>query len=82
MKEISSTLSDVIFTVCNKIISNAKLDKTYRCRIINKIADDKYTVRKDNVDHIVFGAREYQTDDIVYVLLPLNSWKDAIIVFP
>ena len=82
MKEISNALSDTIITVCKKFINDAKLDKTYRCRVINKIASDKYTVRKDNVDHIVFGAREYLTDDIVYVLLPLNSWKDAIIVFP
>ena len=82
MREISNALSDAIFTVCNKIISNAKFDKTYRCRIVSKIADGKYTVRKDNIDHVVFGAKEYTTDEVVHVLLPLNNWKDAVIIFP
>ena len=80
MREISNALSDAIFAVCNKAISNAKFDKTYRCRIVEKIADGKYTITKDNVEHTVSGAGTYEPDEFVYVLLPLNNWKDAIII--
>lgn len=80
MREISKALSDVIFDVCHKIVSNAKYDKTYRCRIISKISDNKYIVVKDNVQHVVIGKNEYGIDQIVYVLLPENSWLNAIIL--
>ena len=82
MKEISNALSDAIFTVCNKIIANAKFDKTYRCRIVNKVADGKYTIKKDDVEHVVYGRGEYNVNDVVHVLLPQNNWKDAFIIFP
>ena len=79
MKEISSTLSDVIFTVCNKIISNAKLDKTYRCRIINKIADDKYTVRKDSLNlrkYIVMPKEKFQPGYEYKLKVPHRKFRD------
>lgn len=82
MKEISNTLSEVIVSVCNKIISKAKFDKTYKCRIVNKISDGKYLIIKDNVEHIVSGAFNYQNGQIVRVLLPQNSWSDAFIIYP
>lgn len=82
MKEVSNALADAIFTVCNKIISNAKFDKTYQCRVISKIANGKYVVMKDNVEHVVVGAFEYATNEIVQVVLPQNSWKNAFIVYP
>ena len=55
MREISTTLSDTIISVCTKIIESAKFDKTYRCRVISKVADNKYLVSKDNVQHLVSG---------------------------
>ena len=82
MKEVSNALADAIFTVCNKIISTAKFDKTYRCRIVRKVSNGKYAIIKDDIEHIVAGAYEYAIDEIVYVLLPQNSWKDAFIVCP
>lgn len=82
MKEISNALSDAIFTVCNKIISKAKFDKTYKCRVISKVSDGRYVIIKDNVEHVVVGACEYSTNEIVQVLLPQNNWKDAFIVYP
>lgn len=82
MKEISNALSDAIFTACNKIISKAKFDKTYKCRVINKISDGKYVVMKDNVEHTASSIFEYHPDDIVTVLLPQNSWTNATIVYP
>lgn len=82
MKEISNTLSDVIVSVCNKIINKAKFDKTYKCRIVNKVSDGKYLVIKDNVKHTVSGISNYENDQIVRVLLPQNSWEDAFIIYP
>lgn len=82
MKEISSALSDAIFAVCNKIISKAKFDKTYRCRIVGKISDGKYMVMKDNIEHSVCCTGEYDTNEIVSVLLPRNNWAEALIVYP
>lgn len=82
MKEISKALSDTIFTVCNKIITNAKFDKTYKCRVVSKVSDGKYIVIKDNIEHVVSSAYSYNVNDIVTVLLPQNSWKDATIVYP
>ena len=80
MREISNTLSDVIFTACPKIIDSAKFDKTYKCRVISKIADNKYMVQKDGISHIVTSNGVYSEDDIVYVLLPENNWINAIIL--
>lgn len=80
MREISNALSDAIFTVCNKIISSAKFDKTYKCRIVSKVSDNKYIVMKDNIQHTVIGKNLYETNQIVYVLLPENSWLNAIIL--
>ena len=80
MREISNALSDTIFTVCNKIVSSAKFDKTYKCRVVSKVADNKYVVQKDNVSHVVVSNGEYSENDIVYVLLPENSWINAIIL--
>ena len=82
MKEISNALSDAIFTVCNKIISKAKFDKTYQCRVVNKVSDGKYIVIKDDIEHVVKSVFTYNIGDIVTVLLPQNSWKDATIVYP
>ena len=82
MKEISNALSDAIFTVCNKIISKAKFDKTYKCRVVSKVSDGKYVVMKDDVEHIVNSAFTYNVGDIVTVLLPQNNWKNATIVYP
>ena len=82
MKEISDALSDAIFTVCNKIISKAKFDKTYKCRVVRKISDKKYLVIKDNVEHVVDGSFDYEVNQIVRVLLPQNSWTDAFIIYP
>lgn len=82
MKEISNALSDAIFTVCNKIISKAKFDKTYKCRVIDKVSDNKYLVKKDNIEHMVSGRSDYEIDEIVRVLLPQNNWKDAFIIYP
>lgn len=82
MKEISKALSDAIFTVCNKVITNAKFDKTYKCRVVDKVSNNKYIVVKDNIEHIVSSAFSYNVNDIVTVLLPQNSWKDATIVYP
>ena len=82
MREISNALSDAIFTVCNKIISTAKFDKTYKCRVASKVSDGKYIVIKDNIEHVVSSAYSYNVNDIVTVLLPQNSWKDATIVYP
>ena len=82
MREISNALSDAIFTVCNKIISTAKFDKTYKCRVVSKVSDGKYIVIKDNIEHVVSSAYSYNVNDIVTVLLPQNSWKDATIVYP
>lgn len=82
MREISNALSDAIFTVCNKIISTAKFDKTYKCRVTSKVSDGKYIVTKDNIEHVVSSAYSYNVNDIVTVLLPQNSWKDAAIVYP
>lgn len=82
MKEISETLSDAIFTVCNKIISKAKYDKTYKCRIVEKISNEKYLIIKDNVTHVVSGSSTYEVDQIVRVLLPQNNWSDAFIIYP
>ena len=80
MREISNALSDAIFTVCNKIISNAKFDKTYKCRIVSQVSDNKYTVMKDNMEHTVIGKNKYEINQIVYVLLPENNWMNAIIL--
>ena len=82
MKEISNALSEAIFTVCNKIISRAKFDKTYQCRIVSKISEGKYIVVKDNIEHIVSGTCEYAQNEIVQVLLPQNNWRHAFIVYP
>lgn len=82
MNEISSSLSDAIFTVCNKIISSAKFDKTYKCRVISKMSDKKYVVQKDGVSHIITSSKEYADNSIVYVLLPENNWSNAIILHP
>ena len=82
MKEISNALSDAIFTVCNKVISKANFDKTYKCRVVSKISDNKYLVIKDNVEHFVIGSSNYEADQIVRVLLPQNNWKDAFIIYP
>lgn len=82
MKEISNALSEAIFTVCNKIISKAKFDKTYKCRVVSKVSNGKYIVMKDNVEHIVVGAFEYTPNEMVQVLLPQNNWRDACIVYP
>ena len=80
MREISNALSDVIFTVCNKVISNAKFDKTYKCRIVSQVSDNKYRIIKDNIQHTVIGKNKYEPNQIVYVLLPENSWLNAIIL--
>lgn len=82
MKDISESLTNAIFTVCNKAISNAKFDKTYKCRVVNKVSDNKYIVVKDNVEHAVDVSHDYETDQVVRVLLPQNSWTDAFIIFP
>lgn len=82
MKEISTALSDAIFTVCNKIINNAKFDKTYKCRVVNKISDGKYIIQKDNVEHVVAGTSAYEVNEMVRVLLPLGNWHEAFIVYP
>ena len=82
MKEISTALSDAIFTVCNKIISNAKFDKTYRCRVVDKVSDGKYLIKKDDVEHVVVANSKYESGEYVRVLLPLGNWKDAFIVYP
>lgn len=82
MREISNALSDAIFTVCNKIISSAKFDKTYKCRIVSKVSDNKYIVMKDNIEHTVSSMFTYNVNDIVTVLLPENNWKNATIVYP
>lgn len=82
MKEISKSLSDVIINTSQKLIHDAKFDKTYKCRVISKVSDDKYVVMKDNVEHTVSSAFSYNVNDIVTVLLPENSWKDALIVYP
>ena len=80
MREISNALSDVIFNVCNKIIKSAKFDKTYKCRVVSKISENKYIVSKDGIEHTVIGKNSYALNQFVYVLLPENSWKDAIIL--
>ena len=80
MREISNALSDAIFTVCNKIISNAKFDKTYKCRVVTVLPDNKYIVMKDNVKHAVIGKGTYEVNQFVYVLLPENNWLNAIIL--
>ena len=80
MKEISNALSDAIFTVCNKIISNAKFDKTYKCRIVSVLPNNNYVVMKDNVKHAVIGKNTYEVGQFVYVLLPENNWMNAIIL--
>ena len=80
MREISTTLSDTIISVCTKIIESAKFDKTYKCRIVSKVADNKYLVSKDNVQHLVSGKGTYNANQIVHVLLPENNWKNAIIL--
>lgn len=80
MREISNALSDAIFTVCNKIMNNAKFDKTYKCRVISQVSDNKYVIVKDNVQHIVTGSGTYINNQLVYVLLPENSWLNAIIL--
>ena len=80
MREISNALSDAIFTVCNKIINNAKFDKTYKCRIVSVLSDNKYEVMKDNIKHTVIGKNTYEVKQFVYVLLPENSWSNAIIL--
>ena len=82
MKEISNALSDAIFTVCNKIISKAKFDKTYKCRVISQVSDGKYLIIKDNIEHVVSSAFLYHSNDIVTVLLPQNSWSNATIIYP
>ena len=80
MREISNALSDAIFTVCEKIISNAKFDKTYKCRIITVLPDNRYVIMKDGVKHAVVGKNTYDVGQFVYVLLPENSWLNAIIL--
>lgn len=80
MREISNALLDAIFTVCNKIISNAKFDKTYKCRVVTVLSDNKYIVMKDNIKHAVIGKGTYEIDQVVYVLLPENNWLNAIIL--
>ena len=80
MREISTALSDAIFTVCTKIINNAKFDKTYKCRIITVLPDNKYVVIKDNIPHAVTGRNTYEVNQVVYVLLPENSWMNAVIL--
>lgn len=81
MKEISNALSDVIFTICNKIVSKAKFDKTYKCRVVNQISDNKCLVMKDNVEHIVASRNTYyEENQVVYVLLPENNWRNALIL--
>ena len=80
MREISNALSDAIFTVCNKIINNAKFDKTYKCRVVSQVSDNKYIVIKDNIQHTVVGKGTYVANQIVYVLLPENNWLNAIIL--
>jgi hypothetical protein len=82
MKEISDALSDAMFTVCNRIISRAKFDKTYKCRIVQQVSDNKYIVKRDNVEHVVGGASNYDIDQIVSVLLPQNNWSEAFIIYP
>jgi hypothetical protein len=80
MREISNALSDAIFTVCNKIVNSAKFDKTYKCRVISKVSDNRYIVIKDNIEHSVIGKNSYEVNQIVYVLLPENNWLNAIIL--
>jgi hypothetical protein len=80
MREISNALSDAIFTVCNKIVNSAKFDKTYKCRVISKVSDNRYIVIKDNIEHSVIGKNSYEVNQIVYVLLPENNWLNEIIL--
>ena len=80
MREISNALSDAIFDVCNKIVANAKYDKTYKCRVVSQVSDNKYIIMKDNIQHTVTGNGTYTANQFVYVLLPENSWLNAIIL--
>ena len=82
MNDVSDVLSDAIITVCNKIVSKAKFDKTYKCRIIRKLSDNQYVVIKDGIEHTVYGRSNYEVEQIVRVLLPQNNWIDAFIVYP
>jgi hypothetical protein len=80
MREISNALTDAIFTVCQRAIGYAKFDKTYKCRIVSQVSENKYVVMKDNIEHTVAGRGTYAPNQIVYVLLPENSWFNAIIL--
>ena len=80
MREISNALYDAIFTVCNRIIGNAKFDKTYKCRIASVLPNNKYIVLKDNIEHTVTSKNTYEVNQFVYVLLPENNWLNAIIL--
>ena len=82
MREISTALSDTIISVCTKIIESAKFDKTYKCRIVSKVSDNKYIIIKDNIEYTVTSIFPYNINDIVTVLLPQNNWNNALIVYP
>lgn len=80
MREISNALFDAIFTVCNKVVTSAKFDKTYKCRVVSQVSENKYIVIKDDIEHTVIGKNSYSVNQVVYVLLPLNDWRNAFIV--
>ena len=79
--EALQELAKQLKTFVDKRIKRAKFDRTVRGRIIELLPNDKYKVQIDGNNYTVKGKIGYSINDLVYVLIPQNNYKDMIIIF-
>lgn len=73
---IESTLKTMRDCVDNKSHS----DKTFTCKITEKISAGKYKVLYCGGTYTVSSSTAYQVGDYVRVCAPCNNWRDLFVV--
>jgi len=79
-KNALDKLIDGILLAIDKKLNNAPYDKTYKGRITEIISEKKYKVSFNGNTYTAKSNNVHNVNDIVYVLVPQNNYKDLFII--
>lgn len=79
-QEVITSVTNTIFTYIQSLIKDAPFDKTFRAKVIKKLASGKYQIEYKGAKYTARSSQTYNVDDIVYVCAPMNKWEELFIL--
>lgn len=78
--EYTKIINDMVQAMVKAFAKNDDSDKTFKAKITEKSNDAKYKILYHGNTYTVSSSIVLQVNDMVWVCVPCNNWKELFVV--